>query len=218
MNAVVHIVDDDQAVRRALLRLMQSAGLIAEAHESAEHFLAAADLGRACCVVLDLRMPGEGGLALQQRLAQHCPAPPVIIITGHGDVPAAVQAIRTGAIDFLQKPYEPRVLLERVQQALALAERKHEEAARQAARTAALNRLSPREREVFDRLVLGQSSKQIAAVLNLSRKTVDIHRAHVMIKLGVESVAELVHLSVAESDGRRDRPAPDTAPPDRAFP
>jgi FixJ family two-component response regulator len=191
----VFVVDDDQAMRSSLSRLMQSVGLRVEAYASAAEFLNAFDSRAPGCLVLDIRMPGMDGLELQERLAADGIRIPVIIISAHGDVESAVRAMKCGAVDFVKKPYKGKVLLARIREALELDARIRGEQARQADVIARLARLTPREREVLALLVLGKSAKQIAFELGLSRKTVDVHRSHVMAKMQTDSVVELVAMS-----------------------
>jgi len=191
----VFIVDDDEAVRDALAMLFRTAGLSAECYESAAQFLKRANLRRPCCMVLDIRMPGLSGLQLQDVLAERGLRLPILFITGHGDVPMAVNAMRKGAYDFVEKPFDDSHLLAQVLNALEdpLASGR---AAVQPAR-ARLDQLSGREREVLDRVLEGKPSRQIADDLFISVKTVDFHRARIMQKLGVRSVAALFRLCLA---------------------
>jgi two-component system, LuxR family, response regulator FixJ len=189
----VFVVDDDEAVRKALKLLIESAGMQVETFCSADEFLARHDLSRPGCLVLDIRMPGMSGLALQDQLIARRITVPVIMITGHGDVAMAVGAVKKGAIDFIQKPFDDQMLLDRVQQAVHLDAEQRRERARRADFDARLARLTPREREVLDLLILGKGNKEVALELGLSRKTIDIHRAHVMMKLGVDSLLEIAH-------------------------
>ncbi len=188
----VFVVDDDEAMRTALRRLMESAGLPVEVFSDATAFLRVHEADRPGCLVVDIRMPGMCGLELQQRLREAGTRLPVIVISGHADVESAVVAMKAGAVDFLRKPYDAQVLVERTRAALELNARHRAEAERRALLDAALSRLTPREREVFDRMIVGRTPKQIALELGLSRKTVDIHRAHVLIKMQVDSVVDLV--------------------------
>ncbi len=191
-DPTVFIVDDDDALRAALARLMQSVGLPVETHSSATEFLRGHDSGRPGCLLLDIRMPDMCGLTLQQHLSGAGVRTPIIVISAHADVESAVRAMKSGAVDFLRKPYDAQVLIDRIRQALALDARIRAEQERRNALSSALSRLTPREREVFDRMVVGRTPKQIALELGLSRKTVDIHRAHILIKMQVESVVDLV--------------------------
>lgn len=193
---VVHIVDDDDAVRGSLKLLLRSAGLAAATHASAEEFLAAYDTDEPGCLVLDVRMPGINGLELQDELNRRGAVIPVIFITGHGDVPIAVEAMQHGALDFLQKPFRDQDLLDRVRDAI---DRDREHRARLAARRiveARLASLTPRELQVLRLLARGLSNKRMAGELGVSQRTIEIHRAHVMRKMRARSVAQLVHMSL----------------------
>ncbi len=169
--------------------LIASAGLRVEDYPSADEFLADYDPARPGCLVLDIRMPGMSGLTLQDQLIARGVAIPVIMITGHGDVAMAVGAVKKGAIDFIQKPFDDEVLLDRVCQSLAIDAERRRKHAERAEFESRLARLTPREREVLDLLISGKGNKEIAFQLGLSRKTVDIHRAHVMMKLEVDSLS-----------------------------
>ena len=180
----VYIVDDDYAVRNALRMLFRTAALEAEAFSSADAFLEDADLTRRCCVLLDIRMPGMTGTALHEELLRRHLRVPVIFITGHGDIPMAVEAMRKGAFDFIEKPFDDEQLLARVQEAL-----EHEYRPEMA--SVPLSDLSERQREVLQRVLDGKPSRQIAEELDISVKTVEFHRARIMQKLGVKTAAEL---------------------------
>lgn len=191
---VVFIVDDDDAVRTALRLLMRSAGLQARGFASADEFLAGYDTQQPGCLVLDVRMPGMSGLELQQELNKRGATIPVIFITGHGDVPMAVEAMQHGAADFLQKPFGDQDLLDRVRKALA-----SDAAARASMAVLAVTRqrlasLTPREVEVMRLVTRGKANKVIGAELGVSQRTVEIHRAHVMEKMQARSLAELVRM------------------------
>jgi two-component system response regulator FixJ len=186
LTVTVHIVDDDDAVRRSLRFLLEVAGLSVATYASGAELLRA-DLSRAGCVLTDMRMPGTDGLQLQAQLAARGVRLPVILMTGHADVPLAVQALKAGAADFLEKPFKDGELLAAVQAALA----RDSDAVRAAERLAAL---TAREREVLDLLVAGKSSKEIAKALGTSPRTIDVHRARVFHKLEARSLPELVHL------------------------
>ena len=193
-EATVHVVDDDKAVRESLQRLMESVGVVVETYPSAQAFLDGYDRARPGCLVLDIRMPGMSGLELQEKLADEGIGLPVIIISAHGNVEKAVRAMKAGAVDFIKKPYKGQLLLERIRQALELdarMRRKEEERAEVGARIA---RLTPREREVMHLLAAGKPPKQIAFELGLSRKTVDVHRGHIMMKMQVDSLVELARM------------------------
>jgi len=190
----VYIVDDDNGVRSSIRVLMKSVGLPAITFASAQEFLAGYHPNHPGCLVLDIRMPGMSGLELQETLNDKGAVIPVIFITGHGDVPMAVEAMRHGAFDFLQKPFRDQDLIDRIQQALA---RDHEtrESLREHGRTRArIASLTPREKEVLDLLTAGKANKMMAQDLGLSQRTVEIHRAHVMEKMGAKSVAQLVRM------------------------
>ena len=191
-DATVFIVDDDPSVRKSLLRLIRCAGWQGEAFASAQDFLAQAALARAGCVVLDVRMPGMTGPELRDLMAAQEISLPVIFLTGHGDIPTGVDAMKKGAVDFLQKPVDDDVLLQAIQQALErhAAAQIHRQALERI--QACLLSLTLREREVMEYVIGGWLNKQIAAELAISEKTVKIHRGCVMHKMGVHSVAELV--------------------------
>ena len=192
--ASVFIVDDDEAVRSSLRLLIRSVGLQAQAFASAREFLDAYDARHPGCLVLDVRMPGMSGLELQQELNQRGATIPVVFITGHGDVPMAVEAMQQGAFDFLQKPFRDQDLLDRVQRAMT---RDAELRASMAARSeimARLASLTPREMEVLRLVTRGKANKVVGAELGVSQRTVEIHRAHVMEKMRAGSLAELVRM------------------------
>ncbi len=193
-DATVFVVDDDQAVRESLSRLMESVGQEVATYAGAQEFLDSYDLSRPGCVVLDIRMPGMSGLDLQEKLARDGMRIPVIMISGHGDVEKAVRAMKAGAVDFLRKPYKAKVLLERIGQALELDAKIRRQEAERAKAAALIAQLTPREREVMGLLATGAPSKQIAYRLGLSRKTVDVHRAHIMMKLQIDSVVDIARL------------------------
>ena len=197
----VFIVDDDSAVRHSLGLLLRSMSLPAEAFESAQAFLDSDAGHRPGCLIADIRMPGMSGLELQQEMAARDMFLPIIFITGHGTVSMAVQAIRAGAVDFLEKPFDDQDLLDRVNQALL---RDREQRADALAVTAIRERmqlLTPRELEVMHRIVKGDANKVIAADLNLSERTIELHRARVMHKMAAGSLAELV-AAVTRLDSR----------------
>ena len=196
-SPVVHVVDDDAAVRDSLAFLLQAAGHAVRSHASAEALLAAvSDLAEGC-VLTDVRMPGLDGLGLQRRLAELGLPLAVVVMTGHADVPLAVQAMKAGAVDFLQKPFSEERLLDVVRQALATQERARVTEAAAAEAAARLAALTPREREVLDELVAGHPNKVIAQTLGASPRTIEVHRARVMEKLGVRSLPDLVRLVLA---------------------
>jgi two-component system response regulator FixJ len=206
---LVHVVDDDEAVRDSLSMLLETAGLSVRTYDSATAFLTALPNLIAGCVLTDVRMPGLDGLELQRRLTELGVRLPVIVMTGHGDVPIAVEALKAGAADFLEKPFDDAQLLAAVSSALASSRRTHDEAAALAQIAARIASLTPREREVLDRLVAGQPNKTIAYDLGSSPRTVEVHRARVMEKMGVRSLPELVRMTIvaeqAASPGKTPR-------------
>ena len=189
----VYIVDDDNAVRNALKLLFRTAQLDVEAFSSADAFLEDADLTQRCCVLLDIRMPGMTGTALHEELRRRSYRVPVIFITGHGDIPMAVDAMRKGAFDFIEKPFDDEQLLSQVRAALESFDAAEAESGRaeKAEPGVALELLSSRQREVLQRVLDGKPSRQIAEELAISVKTVEFHRARIMQKLGVKTAAEL---------------------------
>ena len=189
-EAPVHVIDDDEAVRDSLGLLLASAGHEVVLHESAADFLRVAAPG--ACVVSDVRMPEMDGLALQQELAQRGISVQLIFMTGHGDVPVAVRALKAGAMDFLEKPFAEEALLAAVRGALEAGQARQEEARQQDDIRRRLDSLTPREREVLDGLVAGQANKSIAQDLGLSPRTVEVHRARVMEKMEAQSLSHLV--------------------------
>jgi two-component system response regulator FixJ len=189
----VHIVDDDDGVRLSIYMLMKSAGLPASTFASAQDFLAD-QTARAGCVILDIRMPVMSGLELQQELNSRGAVIPVIFITGHGDVPMAVDAMRHGAFDFLQKPFRDQDLIDRVQEALHWDQEARKSLLEHSRIRTRLASLTPRERQVLDLLSAGKANKTMAHDLNLSQRTVEIHRARVMEKMAARSIAQLVRM------------------------
>jgi FixJ family two-component response regulator len=187
----VTIVDDDVLVLRALDRVLRAAGLVVETFSSADEFLQSPQPA-AGGVVMDLSMPGRGGLELQRALAQATDSRPIVFISGHGTVPASVEAMKAGALDFLTKPIDERRLLDAVRAALEKDRLLRERNARRAAITARLVTLTERERQVLSSVVSGKLNKQIAAELGTAEKTIKVHRARMMRKMEVNSLAELV--------------------------
>jgi FixJ family two-component response regulator len=192
--AGVFVVDDDYDVRASLALLLRSVGIEARCFDRAEALLAALGPDSAGCVVADVRMPGMSGLELQRELAARGLALPFIVITGHADVPMAVAAMKSGALDFLEKPFSDQALLDRVQAALRLDAARRRERGVEAAVRERLAALTPREREVMERVVAGKPNKIVARELGLSTRTVEIHRARLMEKMQARSLAELVRL------------------------
>ena len=193
---IIYVVDDDDAVRESLTALLESAGLTVEAHASGRKFLEALALARSGCLLLDVRMPDMGGLELQEILAARGISLPTVIITGHGDVPLAVKAMKAGAVDFIEKPFKDEVILDCIRRALALDERVRRQQSSAAEVRALMARLTPREREVLEQLVIGQSNKVIAFELGISPRTVEIHRARVMEKMRAQSLSHLVRMAL----------------------
>jgi len=188
---MVFIVDDDEAVCDSLSLLLDSMGLETQVFHSAQAFLAGHD-GRSGCLLLDVRMPGLSGMDLQKRLSDMGKSLPIVFISGHGNIPMAVEAMKAGAIDFLQKPFRDQELLDCVQKALASLDQTMAEQQALVQANACFNSLTPREREVLNYLVDGAANKVIAIDLNISPRTVEIHRARVMEKMQVKSLPELV--------------------------
>ena len=188
----VFVVDDDEGVRTALRWLIKSVGLKVETFASASEFLVAFDQCARGCLLLDVRMPGMSGLALQKHLVDQGVALPVIMITGYGDVQMAVQAMKLGAVDFIEKPFSEDLLLDCVQQAVQLDGKRRRAAVMTERARTRVALLSPRERGVLLELLKGKSNKEVAATLGISVKTVEVHRAHINEKLRVHSVVELV--------------------------
>ena len=197
----VFIVDDDAAVRDSIQELVESLGLRAESHSSGQAFLASYQPQRSGCLVLDVRMAGMSGLVLQEKLNELGARIPVIIITGHGDVPMAVHALKAGAVDFVQKPYRNQLLLDSINNALtmdAITRRSLDESQNHDQQLATLTK---REQEVLDKLLAGSISKQIARELEISTRTVEAHRQNLLRKLGVGSVKELMLHPIAREKG-----------------
>jgi len=195
LSATVHIVDDDPSFRTAVERLLRATGHVVQTYASAVEFLKHPASDRPGCVVLDLRMPGPDGLELQAALAAADNPLPVVFLTGHGDIPTSVRAMRGGAVDFLTKPVKKEALFEAVQRALAQDASARTERARLRALRERYHTLTPREREVLAHVVAGQLNKQIAGDLGTCERTVKAHRAAIVRKLAVKSVAALVRLA-----------------------
>ena len=188
----VYIVDDDEAMRDSLLWLLESQGFAVTAFASAEDFLAACRDDMAGCIVLDVRMPGMSGLELYEKLSARQCTLPVIFITGHGDVPMAVSALKKGAVDFIEKPFSDKDMLRLIEQCLELDRNNREKQQKAVGVKRRLANLTEREIEVMDLILAGKLNKQIADVLNISIKTVEVHRGRIMDKMEARTVAELV--------------------------
>jgi two-component system response regulator FixJ len=200
-DAVIHVIDDDAAMRDSLVFLLESAGHSARSYDSAGAFLDALSDLPPGCIVTDIRMPDMSGLDLVRRLKELGIRLPVIVITGHGDVPLAVEAMKAGVIDFLEKPFDDSVMLEAIRTALQAGETQQREEGRQAEIRERIATLSAREREVLDRLVLGRPNKVIAGELGISARTVEIYRANVMTKMRAGSLSELVRMALLAEGG-----------------
>jgi len=195
-DAIVHIIDDDDAARDSLVFLLKTAGIKAHAYASAEMFLSALPVPGSSCVVTDIRMPGLSGIELMGRLKQLDVNVPVIVMTGHGDVPLAVEAMKSGAADFLEKPFDDEAMLAAVKAAL---NRHEHEDARDAEKKAIAERLatlSNRERQVLEGLVAGHPNKTIGYDLGISARTIEIYRANVMSKMSASSLSDLVRMAI----------------------
>lgn len=195
-SQIVHVVDDDVAVRQSLAFLLSTAGYAVRVHESAVAFLAALPGVRDGCVVTDIRMPEMDGLELQRQLRTLNVGLPVIVITGHGDIALAVQAMKAGAVDFIEKPFDDEVLLAAVRTALANHVQDVERDARIAEIHRRLESLSDRERDVLKGLVAGKPNKIIAHELGISARTVEVYRANVMTKMRADSLSDLVRMAI----------------------
>jgi FixJ family two-component response regulator len=193
-EATVFIVDDDTEVRESIALLMQSVGLHAECFPSALDYLEQFDCSRAGCLVLDVRMPKMSGLELQQQLLQMPNCPPIIIITGHGDIQMAVRAVQQGATDFIEKPFRDQLLLDAIHRAITRDAEQRGVASRRSEIEQRLQRLTPREREVLDRVMQGARNKVIAFDLNISQSTVEAHRSKVMEKMQAKTLSDLMRM------------------------
>lgn len=193
-NPVVHIVDDDEAVRQSLAFMLSSAGLAVRLYGSAKAFLDGLDATQCGCLITDVRMPEITGIELLRRLKERAPCLPAIVITGHGDVPLAVEAMKAGAIDFIEKPFDEEAILNAVKTALAKSGEEPDGDLVEV--TARLNSLSERERQVLGGLVAGQPNKVIAATLGISPRTVEVYRANLMTKMQAKSLSEVIRMAI----------------------
>lgn len=196
-SKAVHVVDDDDAVRDSLEALLLASGFETVTHAHGLAFLDVYNPDATLCVLLDVRMPQLSGLDVQERLAQKGDTPPVIMITGHGDVTMAVKAMKNGAFDFVEKPFNPKALVERVEAAVRWATTNRAERQRAEDALSRLGTLTPREMDVLKQLLIGHPNKVIARELGLSPRTVEVHRARVMEKTGAESLSHLVRMAIA---------------------
>lgn len=200
IQQTVYVVEDDEAVRDSLELLLKSDGKPVKTYENAGSFLADYSDQMAGCIVLDIRMPGMDGMELQKKLNDKHSILPIIFVTGHGDVPMAVDAMKEGAVDFIQKPYREEALLEKIEAALEQDREQRKSLDERQEIVRRIKSLTPREREIMDRMIAGQANKVIAIELEISQRTVEIHRSRVMHKMGTHSLAHLVRmvLSVKE--------------------
>lgn len=200
---VVYIVDDDEGIRKALILLMKTNGLKYQACASASEFLELYDVSKTGCLLLDVRMPGMSGLELQEQLTSNHIILPVIIMTGHADVSMAVQAMRNGAKDFIEKPFKNQDVLDAVQCCISEAAIQYEIVEKQTKNNELLALLTRREKQVMHLLVDGNANKKIAEKLNISVRTVDIHRANIMKKLNIKNLVELVHMVFRQDESMK---------------
>jgi len=198
-SEVVHVIDDDADVRQSLAFLLSTAGIAVRVHESAIAFLQALPTIEGGCIVTDVRMPGMDGIALQRRLKADKSSIPVIVMTGHGDIALAVEAMKAGAVDFIEKPFDDEVLLAAIKSALARRSADRERSTRAGEIRARIKALSERERQVLDGLVAGKPNKIIAYDLGISPRTVEIYRANVMTKMQADSLSALVRMALLEA-------------------
>lgn len=197
MPAIVHIIDDDASLREALDSLFRSTGLATQLYKSVAAFLDAPTSNEPGCIVLDVRLPGMSGLDFQERLSDLGVRMPVILMTGHGDIPMSVRAMKAGAVDFLPKPFRDQEMLDAVTAAIEKDRARRAEGGKSEAIKAAYETLSPRERQVMALVTAGKMNKQVAGDLNLSEITVKIHRGSAMRKMGAKTLADLVRMAEA---------------------
>ncbi len=190
----VFVVDDDEEVRKGLKLLLESVGLPVICYASAADYLGGFDARQPGCLVVDIRMPGMSGLDMQEKLAEEPIHPPVIVITGHGDVPMAVRAVKAGAVDFIEKPFRDQILLDSVHRAIEMDAKQRGEASRLSDIRERLNLLTPREREVLNLVVIGRRNKNISEDLGITLSTVEAHRSRVMEKMEADSLSQLMRM------------------------
>ncbi len=198
----IHVVDDEEAIRRSIGFMLRTSGFVVHGYSSGSEFLAAAKTAEPGCVLMDIRMPGMDGLAVHEEMRRRGIPLPVVVLTGHGDVNLAVRAIKGGAIDFIEKPFEKAALLKAIDEAfrrMGEADRHQVEAAEAGTRLAVL---TPRERDVLGGLVKGHPNKTIAYDLGISTRTVEVHRANLMTKLGMRSLSDVLRMAFAAGIGR----------------
>jgi len=199
-SEMVYMVDDDAAMRDSITELVESVGMQAQTYPSAEAFLDVCEPSHPCCLVLDVRMPGMSGLTLLERLQGQGASLPVILLTSHGDVPMAVDSMKGGAFDFVQKPYRDQALLDRIQAALSLDRDRQQVRETEHRLGQCVNTLTPRERHVFDQMLTGSTSKEIARALEISPRTAEVHRRNVLRKFNVHSTKALLALFAPASN------------------
>ena len=202
---LVCVVDDDEVIREVLTAVFDAHGFMVQAFESGEHFLAHRFAEPPACVLLDVLMPGRSGLEVLKALNAAGSSAPVIMISGSADIPMAVDAIRHGALDFIEKPFDPESIVQRVREALGGADARAEASAQidhEAVEVVSSDALTPREREVLGLISGGQSNKEAGRVLGISPRTIEVHRARIMEKLGAKNAADLVRIVLSTVDGR----------------
>jgi FixJ family two-component response regulator len=200
IQQTVYVVEDDEAVRDSLELLLKSDGKPVKPYDSATAFLKDYSDKMAGCIVLDIRMPGMDGMELQKKLNEKHSILPIIFVTGHGDVPMAVDAMKEGAVDFIQKPYREEALLEKIEAALKQDQEQRKSLDEKQEIIRRIKSLTPREHEIMDRMIAGQANKVIAIELEISQRTVEIHRSRVMHKMGTHSLAHLVRMVLSVKD------------------
>lgn len=197
-KSTIFIVEDDSDARESLRVLLESAGYAVRDYGSAKEFLAD-DITTGDCLIADIRMPGMSGLELQEDLVKREIPLPIIIVTGHGDIRLAVRAMKAGAVDFIEKPFDGTLLLFSIQRALVMARRERDRVREEKEARALISLLTPRERQVLEKLVVGRSNKVVAYELSVSHRTIEVHRARIMDKLNAQSLSDLVRTSLAAS-------------------